>query len=192
MADEKGLVDLEQDLNEQLTGTKFKVSSKPETEEKTPRAPRQNSRSAKATSTAPPFKAGVIQSGVENTYAGLSFVWSMVDPVCGAAFLECAPAAAEAWEELAKSNPAVRAMLMRVFAGSATAKVIKAHIPLLMAVFMHHGMGRIQADHEKKMSEPVQNYPDDADWDKEFPQTVPNSGSGFTYQMPENPAMQVG
>jgi hypothetical protein len=206
--DDKGLVDLE----EEISGTKFKVSDKPVTEERTPRVPRATKNgNAKTT---PPYKAGVIQAGVESTYGGIAMFWSMVDPVCGTAFLECAPKAAEAWEKLAKNNPAVRAMLMRIFTGSAAADVLMAHLPLILAVFAHHGMGRIMADHAENTGNNVRhNEPQyqgfqanlfnqespgegvptpESSYESLFAdmEPVPNNGHGMTYKMPENPALR--
>lgn len=203
---DKGLVDLEEEKlsDDKLGKTKFKVSDRPSLGDKKPQTERPTRQTNSKTASAP-YKAGAIAAGMEDIYGSGAMLWSMFDSTCGTALLQCAPSAAQAWEELAKNDPKIRAMLMRIFTGSSWGKVFQAHLPLLIAVFMHHGMGRVHREHEQKASDPFPQYEGfQADlFNQESPgygvpdggtspTPVPNNGHGFTYQMPENPAAMAG
>lgn len=57
---------------------------------------------------------------------------------CGTAILESAERCAQALDELAYQNEAVRRALMAVTQTSAIGAVVVAHAPIIMAVVMHH------------------------------------------------------
>ena len=206
---DKPLVDLEEEKlsDDKLSKTKFKVSDRPNLNDKKPQTER-TTRPTNAKTTSTPYKAGAIAAGMEDIYGSGAMLWSMFDSTCGTALLQCAPSAAQAWEELAKNDPKIRVMLMRIFTGSSWGKVFQAHLPLLIAVFMHHGMGRVHqefAQTEKPMPDPFPQYEGFqtdlfAQESPGFgvptggvsPTSVPNNGHGYTYQMPENPAAMAG
>jgi hypothetical protein len=60
------------------------------------------------------------------------------DRQCGIAVAANAEGCAEAWDELAKQNPAVKRVLETVLQTGAFAAVIGAHLPIALAVVGHH------------------------------------------------------
>lgn len=84
------------------------------------------------------YKAGVLVRPLTDIYETIAGFVMLADPVCGQAIAKSAPAAAKSLDELARVNPAVRKALMRLVAGGVTGKVVMAHLPIIMAIMMHH------------------------------------------------------
>lgn len=210
MASDPSLVDMENENRDRLKFESAQDDVTPEPKRGRGR-PRKTETIAEAPTVGPQYKAGVIRNGFEDLYATIGTVWSMVDPVCGPALIQCAPKSAEVLEEMAKTNPQVRKILLKFLGTSAIGKLFAAHTPLIMAVFMHHGMGRMQQKEEEKVKvreehryqgfqpdlfnqeSPGMGVPTMEDeWSHFGEDSIPNSGHGFTYQMPANPALSVG
>jgi predicted nucleic acid-binding Zn ribbon protein len=72
-----------------------------------------------------------------------------MDPDIGGAIIACTQAVDEddvtvgdAWEQLAKTNPRVRAFLLRMLAGGAVGQLVWAHMPILGAILMKDAIRR--------------------------------------------------
>jgi len=106
------------------------------------RAPKSNKnpreRRSKSSRTTPPMPKGGLKPALENVYTGIGMSLMPFDPSCGRTVIENAPSCAEALDELAKTNQAVRRILISLVTTSAWGAVIMAHAPIIMAVAMHH------------------------------------------------------
>jgi hypothetical protein len=60
------------------------------------------------------------------------------DQICGGSVIQQAPACAKSLDELAYQNEAVRRALVAILETSAWGAVIAAHLPIMIAVMMHH------------------------------------------------------
>ena len=92
---------------------------------------------------APQFREGQIAGGLNRLYRKAGQIIKAFDPVVGAAFIEATrkddPAdvtVGEAWEELARGNPRIRAFLLPMITGGAWGQLVMAHAPILLAVAM--------------------------------------------------------
>lgn len=90
-----------------------------------------------------PFRAGPIAKGVNGLYLKAGRILRVMDHDIGAAVISMTRKEAEdditvgeAWEELAKVNPRIRATLMRLITGGAWTQLLMAHAPLLMAIVL--------------------------------------------------------
>jgi hypothetical protein len=96
--------------------------------------------------TAPPYKAGLITTVVNRIYRQAGKVVRAMDADIGTAIIESARNSAApdepddsvgaAWDELARTNPRVRAFLMKAITGSALMQLVIAHAPIGMAIVM--------------------------------------------------------
>lgn len=105
----------------------------------------------------PSLPKGGLRQPLENMYTGLGMAVMVVDQHCGQTIIDNAPECAKAMEELAKTNPAVRRLLMKLVSTSALGTVIAAHSPILMAIAMHH-VPMLKANQEKMVSEMAEQY----------------------------------
>jgi hypothetical protein len=92
---------------------------------------------------------GGIAKAVNRQYRKLGKLISVFDPDVGGAFITCTRAVDEdditvgdAWEQLAKTNPRVRAFLLRMLAGGAVGQLVWAHMPILGAILMKDAIRR--------------------------------------------------
>jgi hypothetical protein len=74
------------------------------------------------------------------------------DPSCGRIVIENAEKCAEALDELAKTNTAVRNFLIGLCTTSAWGAVLMAHAPIVMAIAMHH-VPALKKQQEKMVGE---------------------------------------
>lgn len=99
----------------------------------------------------PPFRAGVISKGVNRLYRRAGRLIRMWDTDIGTAVIACTvksddddadddTTVGEAWENLAKGNPRVRAFLLKLLEGGAVTALFVAHLPILMAIVMKDGI----------------------------------------------------
>lgn len=86
----------------------------------------------------PSMPRGGLRAPLENMYTGLGMAVCAIDQHCGMAIINNATECAKAMDELAKTNPAVRRILMKLVETSALGTVIMAHAPIVMAIAMHH------------------------------------------------------
>lgn len=90
-----------------------------------------------------PFRAGPIAKGMNKFYRKLGKILRVANRPLGQAFIDITRkededdiTVGEAWEELARVNPRIRGVLMKVVAGGAIGGVFIAHLPILAAVLM--------------------------------------------------------
>lgn len=97
----------------------------------------------------PPFRAGPIAKGVNRLYRKAGRIVKMWDVPLGSAIIACtmkdeddeeAATVGEAWEELAKVNPRIRAILLKLITGSAYGALFWAHAPIFLALLMKDGV----------------------------------------------------
>jgi hypothetical protein len=98
---------------------------------------------------APAFRAGPIAKGMNKNYMRAGKILRVWDPMIGEAVISCTRKEAdddvtvgEAWEELARGNPRIRAFLMRLVAGGAWGSLAAAHAPIFLAILMKDSVSR--------------------------------------------------
>lgn len=85
-----------------------------------------------------PNKKGQFVEPLMKLYAGAGTAVMMFDPVCGQAVLMSAQKCAESVDELAYQNESVRKAVWALTQTSIMGAVLVAHLPIIMAVVMHH------------------------------------------------------
>lgn len=130
-------------IEELKSESKAKREDRPPGEET--RSRRQRAKDRQENAEIPPFRAGPIAKGVNRQYRKAGRVVRIFDAQIGAALIECATpdpdveegesggSVGEAWEELARTNPRVRAWLHRRLQQGAIMGLFWAHLPLLLA-----------------------------------------------------------
>ena len=115
---------------------------------------RSSKRASKPRAVKPMPKApqGGLRRPLEDMYTGLGMMMMPFDAHCGKIVIDAAPRCAETLDELAKTNPAVRRILISLVTTSALGAVIMAHAPILMAIAMHH-VPALREKQEKMVSE---------------------------------------
>lgn len=96
--------------------------------------------------TVPPYRAGVITTGINRLYRRTGKIVRAMDSDIGEAIIQSARNTADpgepndsvgaAWEELCKTNPRIRKFVMKFIAGGAWAQLAAAHAPIVMAIVM--------------------------------------------------------
>jgi hypothetical protein len=130
----------------------FGVPAPVEPEVQPDRAPDEAARPARkdkkpvSRETIPPYRGGVIASGVNRLYRRAGKIVRAMDHDIGTAIIESARNTADpgepddsvgaAWDELAKTNPRVRKFLLKCLAGGAWGQLVMAHAPIVMAIVM--------------------------------------------------------
>jgi hypothetical protein len=109
------------------------------------RAPRSHKK-APGPDVTPPYKAGVIATGVNKLYRRAGKIVRAMDADVGEAIIQAARNTADpgepddsvgaAWDELAKTNPRIRRFLLKCVAGGAWGQLVMAHAPIAMAIVM--------------------------------------------------------
>lgn len=86
----------------------------------------------------PAMPRGGLKSALARMYVAIGMSVFPFDPHCGRTIIDSADQCAEALEELAKTNPEVRRILISLVTASAWGAVITAHAPIVMAIALHH------------------------------------------------------
>lgn len=84
------------------------------------------------------YRPGVLVKPLTGVYEMVGGFIILADPDCGTAVINSAEDCAKSLDELARTNPKVRKVLMRMIESSTVTKVIIAHLPILLAVMAHH------------------------------------------------------
>jgi hypothetical protein len=116
-------------------------------------------------------RGGVIAAGVDKLYRRAGKILRALDHDIGQALIECTRVenldegeltVGQAWEQLAKTNPRIRAFLMRAIAGGAWGDLIMAHAPLGIAIVMKPAVQRLipWGRIVESMAEPDEDTPD--------------------------------
>lgn len=95
----------------------------------------------KSPSPLPPYREGMFVQPLTELYGFLGMGIMAFDPMCGTAVITSAEQCAVSLDKLAKQNHAVRRVLVAVTQTSALSAVVAAHMPILMAVVLHHVPG---------------------------------------------------
>jgi hypothetical protein len=100
-----------------------------------------------------PYRPGVITAGVNRLYRQAGKIIRAMDPDIGTAVLEAARNTAEpgepddsvgaAWDQLARTNPRVRAFVMKALAGGAVGQLVMAHAPIALAIMLKPAILRL-------------------------------------------------
>lgn len=106
--------------------------------ERKPKDKANQERGKRAAKPTPPMPRGGLKNALENMYTGMGMAMMPFDPHCGSVIIENAASCAESMDELAKTNPAVRRVLLRMVSTTAIGMVVAAHAPIIMAISMHH------------------------------------------------------
>jgi hypothetical protein len=95
---------------------------------------------------APAYKAGVITKGMNGLYRKTGKIMRVFDGEVGQAFIDISvndagpgeddDSVGAAWDELARTNPRVRATLMKLVKGGAVGALLYAHLPIAMVIVM--------------------------------------------------------
>ena len=97
-------------------------------------------------------RGGIIAAGVDKLYRRAGKLLRALDHDIGQALIECTRqdlldegelTVGQAWEQLAKTNPRIRAFLMRAIAGGAWGDLIMAHAPIGIAIVMKPAVQRL-------------------------------------------------
>ena len=96
---------------------------------------------------APPYRPGVIQEGMNRLYRKTGKIVKAMDRDIGIAIIESTHddedgtgSVGWAWDQLAKTNPRIRAFLLKTMQGGAWGALITAHAPIFMAIIMKDGI----------------------------------------------------
>ena len=89
----------------------------------------------------PAFRAGPIAKGMNRLYLKGGKIVRGFDPEVGQAMIDATKkesdedvTVGEAWEEIARLNPRIRAFLLKLISGGAWGQLFMAHAPILLAV----------------------------------------------------------
>lgn len=93
---------------------------------------------------------------VADLYGVLGVALMPFDQHCATAIMESAETCGQAWEELAKVNPAVRRVLTSLVTTSAWSGVIMANAPIILAVGSHH-IPAVQKYAARQFADQVEN-----------------------------------
>src|SRR5579859_2467467 len=91
----------------------------------------------------PQFREGQIERGINGLYRKAGRMIRVADHDIGQAFIDITRkedaedvTVGEAWEQLARTNPRIRAFLLRMIAGGAVGQLFMCHAPIVMALLM--------------------------------------------------------
>lgn len=130
----------------------------------------QERKAAKAKKPVPPTPRGGLRQPLEDLYTGMGMMLMPFDAHCGKIVIDAAPRCAETLDELAKTNPAVRRILINLITTSALGAVVMAHAPILMAIAMHH-IPAMREKQEKMVGEFAEMMANGFGPDKENPES---------------------
>lgn len=95
-------------------------------------------RTTKTRKSLPPKRKGQFVEPLETLYGGIAIMLMPIDPVCSMAIANAAPECAKSLDALAYQNDAVRRAVYALTQSSAAGAVLMAHLPILMAIAVHH------------------------------------------------------
>lgn len=98
------------------------------------------------TKAAPPYREGKLIDPLTKVYAAFGLGLFPFAPRAAMAIAENAETCAIAWDDWARTSPAVRRMLYPLLNVSGGAKVVGAHIPILLAVLSERMEGSAFAE----------------------------------------------
>lgn len=126
------------DLDAFRENQKARAEAQRETPRQQARPPRAT---PEATSDAPKKSTGRptnLARALEKTYERLGAMLMIIDQSCGSVIIDNAGDMATSLDELAKTNPKIKRALESMIATSAWGNVAMAHMPVVIAISMHH------------------------------------------------------
>ncbi len=109
----------------------------------------KDKKSSKPVEPVPPFRAGPIATGMNRLYARVGKLVRVWDADIGGALVSITrkesdddTTVGEAWEEIARTNPRIRAFLLKMMEGSAWSSLLMAHAPVFLAIAMKEQVRR--------------------------------------------------
>ena len=99
---------------------------------------RRKSSTRKEMKPIPPMPKGGIAGPVASLYRKAGTFIQAFDPACGGSLVMAADDCGKAWEEVCKRNPQMRRYVLALLATGANAELFFAHLPILIAVAIHH------------------------------------------------------
>lgn len=84
------------------------------------------------------YRPGALVKPLTSFYETIGGFVILADPDCGSAIVNGAENCAKSLDELARTNPRIRRVLMRMVESGALTKVVVAHLPIILAVLAHH------------------------------------------------------
>ena len=134
------------------------------------RRPKSRDQQPKTDADYPPMpRGGVIASGVNRLYRRAGKIVRAMDYDIGTAIIECTRkdedddlTVGEAWENLCKANPRIRAFILKVIAGGAWGELVMAHAPIMLAIAMKPAIMRLIPFRRlvESLAEPDDDSPD--------------------------------
>lgn len=130
------------------------------------------------------FKPGVIAKGMSRLYtmggmAGMPFF-----PGTAKTLIEQADQMGQLYEEWGKSDPAIRAKLLKLIRGSAGGKLMLAHLGIVMTFATELKEKRDEKAYEREASQGVNHAASNPQ--PEPRREPPNRGGGFEYKVPSH------
>jgi len=134
-----------------------------------PPAKQEARRRAAPSGDVPMPRGGVIAAGVNKLYRRGGKIIRAMDPDIGEAVISCTRkdeddelTVGEAWEALAKTNPRIRAFIMRAISGGAWGDLVMAHAPIGLALFLKPQVQRLLRLERlvESMAEPDEDTPE--------------------------------
>jgi hypothetical protein len=110
----------------------------------------------------PRTKPGYFVEPLQQVYVGLGMMMMPIDPVCANAVITSAEQCAISLDKLAQENDAVRRALLALTKTSTLSAVFIAHMPIILAVGMHHvpaiqmAMGRMGQEFAETVAQQMQ------------------------------------
>lgn len=83
-------------------------------------------------------KRGMFVRPLTQTYTSVGIMLMPIDPICANLFIENAESVARAWDEAAYENDTLRKYLNDFLKTSIAARVMMAHVPIIIGMFIHH------------------------------------------------------
>lgn len=103
--------------------------------------PQQGRKATKPKTIEPPSKPGEFTEDITAFYTMAGMAVAVKDQHCGQVIVQSAPKIGEEWDNLAQANPAVRKALRSLTKATAVGTLVAAHLPIIMAISAHHGVG---------------------------------------------------
>lgn len=100
---------------------------------------------------APSYTPGVITKGVNKLYRKAGKIVKVMDPAIGTAIIEATKNTDEeggddtvgaAWEEVCRTNPRIRRVILGFIKGGAWGQLLAVHAPILLAIVMKDAIAR--------------------------------------------------
>ena len=131
---------------------RHQAGAKPEDRAPSARRPHRRKAAGEPDKPKPPvpqFREGQIERGINQLYRKAGKLIRVMDADVGQALIDITrkedaedQTVGECWEQLARTNPRIRAVLLKMIAGGAWGQLFMCHAPVLMAIVMKDAIRR--------------------------------------------------